>query len=155
MKSFRVYAGVLLPEDEVEEDSSDDEEEDEGEGDEPQAAELFNILELEGADTRLPPHLRCSAHRMNNIAGKDVDEALKNPDYKTHSQSAMRKAKALFKKQKMSSQAADHIRANCGGLLFVIPNKTRWNRDEISNVSLREQMPPSSLSVPLRPSIRP
>ena len=61
------------------------------------------------------------------LAQKDVDEALKNLTYKKHSRSAMRKARALFKKQKKSSQAADLIRANCGGNLFVIPNKTRWN----------------------------
>ena len=61
------------------------------------------------------------------FAGKDVDDALEDQNYKRHSRSAISKARALFKKQKKSSQAADHIRANCGGRLFELPNATRWN----------------------------
>ena len=128
-KSFRVYAGILDPEDEPEPlhtnesgDESDMEEEDDV-----QPMELFPILEEEGSDIRLPPHFKCASHKMNNIAAHDVDEALKSPDYKKHSRSAMMKASALFKKQTKSTLAADHIRANCGGKLFIIPNATRWN----------------------------
>jgi len=128
MKSFRVYAGVLEPEDVLDEDIEEGDQDDEPrEEPEPQPTEIFDILQNEGHDLRLPPHTKCAAHRMNNIAGSDVDEALTDRIYKKHSRSAMAKAQVLFKKQKKSSQAADHIRANCKGLLFVIPNATRWN----------------------------
>ena len=127
-KSFRVYAGILDPseEDEVSEEEDSDMSETE-ETDEPQPADLFGILENEGADLRLPAHMKCTCHKLNNIASKDIDEALKNAINKEHSRSAMQKAKALFKKQKNSTLAADHIRANCKGKLFIIPNATRWN----------------------------
>ena len=76
VKAFRVYAGVLEPEEEDDSDDEDDEEEDsDGDGSEAevlQPTELFPILEQEGADVRLPPHMRCAAHRMNNIAGKFI-----------------------------------------------------------------------------------
>jgi len=39
----------------------------------------------------------------------------------------MQKARALFKKQKASTLAADHIKDHCGGKSLVIPNDTRWN----------------------------
>ena len=67
-------------------------------------------------------------HRLNNIAQKDVERALQDTDYKDISRSAMCKAQDLFKKQKKSPLAADHIKAKCGGKVFVIPNQTRWNR---------------------------
>merc|ERR1719277_2730407 len=75
MKSFRVYAGVLEPEDVLDEDEGDQDDEP-GEEPEPQPTEIFDILQNEGHDLRLPPHTKCAAHRMNNIAGSDVDEAL-------------------------------------------------------------------------------
>ena len=108
-------------------ESNDDSEDDESQPAE--AADLFQILEHEGSDIRLPPHMKCAAHKMNNIAAKDVDAALEDQTYKRHSRRAMQKARALFKKQNHSTLAADHIRDNCGGKLFVIPNATRWNRE--------------------------
>ena len=132
VKSFRVYAGVLEPADEEDsdEDSDDEDEDDESESEledgeeELCPTEIFPLLE-EGTDARLPPHMKCCVHRLNNIACKDVDEALEDPTYKKQSRTSMRKARALFKKQKMSTLAADYIREHCEGLLCVIPNKTR------------------------------
>lgn len=63
-KSFRVYAGVLEPDDvDHSEDEDVDALEDNGEENEPQPVELFPILEEEGSDIRLPPHMRCAVHR--------------------------------------------------------------------------------------------
>merc|ERR1719245_2332377 len=68
MKSFRVYAGVLEPEDVLDEDIDEGDQDDEPrEEPEPQPTEIFDILQNEGHDLRLPPHTKCAAHRMNNI----------------------------------------------------------------------------------------
>ena len=71
VKSFRVYAGVLDPEDVMDDEdvAEDDQDGDDDENQELEAVELFDILEREGHDLRLPPHIKCAAHRMNNIAG--------------------------------------------------------------------------------------
>ena len=75
---------------------------------------------------RLPPHMRCAAHRMNLIATKDAEAALQNKDYKNVSRKAFAKANALWNKQGQSEIARDLLRDNVDCLL-IRPNDTRWN----------------------------
>lgn len=151
-KSFRVYAGVLPLSDEIDDhnESSEDEnvgnddEEDDEDDEATEPVDLFQILENEGSDCRLPPHTKCAVHRLNLVAKSDSDDALTKQPYAKHSRSAMLKAKKLFNKQSRSTLAADHIREHCHGLLFVIPNDTRWNSMYDGIVRLRRNLKNSS-----------
>ncbi len=87
---------------------------------------------------QLPPHQKCAAHRMNNIASRDVEKANLDKPFKKLSRATHAKAQALFNKQQGRPQAADIIRKHCGGKLLVIPNATRWNSTFDAYQRLRE-----------------
>ncbi len=89
--------------------------------------DMTDIVELIEMRTSRPPHFRCAAHCLGNVAIKDSEEAMENVEYQRISQSVVAKCQALFNEQKRSTQAADAICNHCNGNLLVVPNLTRWN----------------------------
>lgn len=103
----------------------------------------------------LPPHMRCAAHRLNlvatNIGGLDNDKA------KKVYRSLTGKLQAVWNKQNYSVLTSDKIKETLG-ILFVVPNKTRWNSTFDGMVRVqkliktkREEMTALFIALELRP----
>lgn len=90
--------------------------------------EISDVLEtaVSCKEYSLPPHFKCSAHRLNLLATKDIEDAMKSPRLKEVYRSLMGKLSALWNKQSRSALASDAIKDHLGRLL-VTPNATRWN----------------------------
>ena len=118
-----VEAEITVLEDDVSsDDSSDDDDE------EVQNTNIDDILDREDLESyKLPYRIPCAAHRMSNIAKVDSEkEAILDPTYKRLWRSVDAKCQSLFNLQSKSTKAADTIRKHCDGVLFKIPNATRY-----------------------------
>lgn len=104
-----------------------EEEDDEDEGD-VEMIELDPIFTAElDLTMRLPPHRRCASHTLSRVAVHDVEkEFAKEGVAKNLHDSVMTKCRALWNFQSRSTLCHDKVQESLG-VLFVIPNETRWN----------------------------
>jgi hypothetical protein len=85
-----------------------------------------DILGERDGEYHLPPHQRCACHTLNLVATRNAANAESDQTYKKISRSTFAKCQALFNKQSRSVLSAEVIE-QAFGILFVIPNQTRWN----------------------------
>ena len=116
-------------------------EDDEYEDEDMVSVEIGEVLDDVPEGTyQLPPRLRCSCHRLNLVAKKDVDKSNMSILIKRAWRAVEAKCNALFNIQGRSTKGSDSIRKHCGGRLFVVPNATRWTSEFNAYQRLREHI---------------
>ena len=88
-----------------------------GDGDDPNENELI-----------LPPHYRCSSHRLNRVAMRDSEAALQNKKYKKLNKSTLLKRGELWRKQNKESDSTGKIKEILG-FYFKTSNLTRYEAE--------------------------
>ena len=89
--------------------------------------EITEMLNFSASGIKLPPHLKCSAHKLNLVATVDLEKALKkNKEFARIYRGVLAKCTSLWNKQQRSTLAADKIHEllQCS---LVVANATRWN----------------------------
>ena len=94
----------------------------------------------------LPPHLKCSSHKFNNVGKLGCQKAMKTKSFSKVAHVVFGKVRGIWNAQSRSTIKADKIREICGGvfvepgnlnenmyfvicilLTYTLPGETRWN----------------------------
>ena len=110
--------------------------ENENEGEEEDSEEIIEqgdldeILGLGNNDDQLqyvlPPHKKCSSHKLHNVSKHGTKNAMKDTQFGKIAHVLFGKIRGIWNAQSRSTKKADVIREKCGSL-FVEQGETRWN----------------------------